>query len=208
MKGKIDIVNINFLNLSEEDELEKIKLALKKQRKDQDEANKLAQLDDLIHKLGCMAYKDIVDITSNGQAPLAIFLLCTCLLEQMATYRYGSNGNIKKFMKEYMPQYDGDIMHEMRNRINHNYSLHEKYAITIRARNAHLVPNRNGILIINMENFVEELGAVFNQFADDLRQNKGIGNNALNVLKTYGILGQATMDIIIPESDMNEDKSS
>lgn len=196
----MEVVNINFLG-SEENELKKVMDAIEKQKKDQDEANKMAQLDDLIHKLGNMAYKDIVDITSSGKAPLAIFLLCTCLIEQMATYRYGSNGNIKKFVKKYMPQYDGDVMHATRNRINHNYSLHEKYALAIGARNAHLVEDKNGAIIINMENFVEEIGAVFNQFAADLRQDKGIRNNALNTLKKYGILNQTTIEVIIPSLD-------
>jgi hypothetical protein len=199
----MEVVNIDFLGSAEEG-LKKVKAALEKQRKDQDEANKMAQLDDLIHKLGNMAYKDIVDITSSGKAPLAIFLLCTCLIEQLATYRYGSNGNIKKFVKQYMPQYDSDVMHEMRNRINHNYSLHEKYALTIGARNAHLVADRDGTVIINMENFVEELGIVFNKFATDLRQDKGIRNNALNTLKTYGILNQAMIEVIIPDSDSKD----
>lgn len=199
----MEILNINFLG-SEEDELKKVKAAIEKQRQDQDEVNKMAQLDDLIHKLGNMAYKDIVEITSNGKAPLAIFLLCTCLIEQMATYRYGSNGNIKKFVKKYMPQYDGDVMHEMRNRINHNYSLHEKYALTIGSRNAHLAQDLSGTIIINMENFVEEIGVVFNQFSTDLRQDKGIRNNALNTLKTYGILNQTTLEFISPSSSTNE----
>lgn len=196
----MEVVNMNFLG-SDEDELKKVMDAIEKQKRDQDDANRMAQLDDLLHKLGNMAYKDIVDITSSGKAPLAIFLLCTCLIEQMATYRYGSNGNIKKFVKKYMPQYDSDAMHEMRNRINHNYSLHKKYALTIGARNAHLVEDLNGAIIINMENFVEEIGVVFNQFATDLRQDKEIRNNALNTLTKYGILNQATIEVIIPSLD-------
>ena len=196
----MEVINMNFLG-SEENELKKVMDAIEKQKRDQGEIHKMAQLDDLIHKLGNMAYKDIVDITSSGKAPLAIFLLCTCLIEQMATYRYGSNGNIKKFVKKYMPQYDGEVMHEMRNRINHNYSLHEKYGLTIGSRNAHLVEDLNGTIIINMENFVEEIGVVFNQFSNDLRQDRGIRNNALNTLKTYGILNQTTIEFITPRSD-------
>lgn len=194
----MEIVNTNFLG-SEENELKKVMDAIEKQKRDQDEANKMAQLDDLIHKLRNMAYQDIVDITTSGKAPLAIFLLCTCLIEQMATYRYGNNGNIKFFVKEYMPQYDGEVMHVMRNRVNHNYSLHEKYAVTIGNRNAHLVPEEKGTIIINIENFVEEIGIVLNKWSTDLRQNKGLRNNALTVLNKYGILNQATMDVVLPE---------
>jgi len=200
MKGKISVVNIDFLNGSDEQELVKVKAALERQRKDQIEAGRMAQLDDLIHKLGNMAYRDIVEITSRTQAPLAVFLLCTCLLEQMATYRYSRNGNIRKFVKDYLPQYDADVMHEMRNRINHNYSLHEKYALTMGARNAHLNPNTDGVIVINIENFVEELGIAFSKFSDDLRKNKEIRNNALTVMQNYGILSQASMDILIPSS--------
>jgi hypothetical protein len=94
----MEVVNVDFLG-SEENELKKVMDAIEKQKRDQDEANKTAQLDDLIHKLRNMAYQDIVDITSHGKPPLAIFLLCTCLIEQMATYRYGSNRNIKKIRK-------------------------------------------------------------------------------------------------------------
>lgn len=195
----MEVININLFG-SEEDELNKVKAAIEKQRLDQDEANKMAQLDDLIHKLRNMAYQDIVHITQSGKAPLAIFLLCTCLIEQMATYRYGSNGNIKKFMKEYMPKYDSEVMHVMRNRINHNYSLHEMYAVTIGNRNAHLVPEEKGTIIINIENFVEEIGVVLNKWASDLRQNKDIRNNALSTLDKYGILNQATMDVVLPNS--------
>jgi hypothetical protein len=98
-----------------------------------------------------------------------------------------------------MSKYDGAVMHVMRNRINHNYSLHEMYAVTIGNRNAHLAEEK-GTIIINIENFVEEIGIVLNKWADDLRQNRNIRNNALATLNKYEILNQATMDVVLPKS--------
>lgn len=200
MKDQVSIVNIDIFG-DPEAELKKVKAALDTQKKNQEEVQKNAQLDRLIHTLRNMAYADIAELSRHGKAPIAIFILCTSLLEQLSVFYYGKNGKLDQFVKEFMRKYDGQEMKKMRDRISHNYSFSEKYAITIGIWEAHLVATKDGATIINIENLVQEIGTVFEQFEKELRVDKKRRDRALRKMNDVGLLQQANIDVTIPDSE-------
>jgi len=145
------------------------------------------------------AYGEIQDLT-RGDTVLASFMVCCCFIEQMATYRYGTtNVGSKEFIefaKEYLPAYDPfGLRNDLRNKLVHNYALGRKYALTARNHELHLEGIRSGKQVINLENFVADLGDAINRLVTQLRDDPGIKKNALKVMHKIHVISKNIIEL-------------
>ncbi len=143
------------------------------------------------------AYGDIKKV-STGDNVLASFILCSCFIEQMATFRYGrevGKNEFESFTKEYLSQYDAvKLREDLRNKLVHNYSLGESYSLVRGYPQFHLQIH-GGSTVINIENFVEELGKALDTFMLQLRTDQAIMANAVKVLEKINIVSISEIEI-------------
>ncbi len=145
------------------------------------------------------AFGDIVKV-SKGDNVLATFILCSCFIEQMATFRYGKEvggKEFKDFVEAYMKSYDPvKLRNDLRNKLVHNYSLGESYTLVQGYKDLHLKLNEN-TLIINLENFIDDLGSALDTLMNEFKTNLEIRNNALKALKDINIISGSEIQITI-----------
>lgn len=187
-------INLNFLG-DEEIEFSKIieacKLFLSQ--------NELEGIHRIKTALQDYALADIKKIACDDHV-LASFILCSCFIEQVATYRYGTDNvgpkHFKAFVTEYLPDYDGwKLRTDLRNKLVHNYSLGDTYFLTRENRTAHLKPDiSSGAIILNLENFVDDLEKALHRFLIQLLVEPDVRRNALDVLSKNYIIGMSHSD--------------
>lgn len=152
-------------------------------------------IDQIIHSLKNYNLRDIKKIAQMDTV-LASFTLCSCFVEQMSGFRYAKvkhktgNEMFKSFVKDYLSQYDPSKLREdLRNRLVHNYSLGETYSLTMRSNDYHLKPDKNGRLILNLENFIDDIDGAFTKWNGELRTNDDVRKNALTWFSKFQIIG-------------------
>ncbi len=141
-----------------------------------------------------IAYADLLE-TVKHELVIPAFILCSCLIEQILTFRYGSinigSNEFQYFVKEYLPKYNGKALRDdLRNRLIHNFSLGETYILTHKNPNGHLKnynSQREPIIktILNLEDLVEDLGQALNTFCHQLKTDSQIRGNAQHSLQQY-----------------------
>jgi hypothetical protein len=131
---------------------------------------------------------------------LSIFTLCFCLLDQMATFRYNRASQIENFTKEYLPKdYNGKSLQAIRHKLLHNLSFVEEYAMVRKTPIAHLKVEK-GSLILNAENFIDDIGIALDKYLAELKDEKNseIRTNAFNSLRlSGGVISQTEFEIQI-----------
>ncbi len=163
-------------------------------------SNEVVGIDRIMTALRGFAYGDIKKIES-GDNVLATFILCSCFIEQVATYRYGTanvgHTHFKAFVDEYLKAYDGQkLRSDLRNKLVHNYSLGETYSLTMRNRSAHLKEGLDGKTILNLENFVDDLGQALDVYEQQLITDREIRELAFKILSKNHIIGFGNIDYI------------
>ena len=152
-------------------------------------------IDQIIHSLKNYNLRDIKKIAQMDTV-LASFTLCSCFIEQVSGFRYAKvkhktgNEMFKSFVKDYLNQYEPSKLREdLRNKLVHNYSLGETYSLTMRCIDCHLKPDKYGRLILNLENFIDDIEIAFEKWTNELRTNDEIRKNALTWFSKYEIIG-------------------
>lgn len=128
---------------------------------------------------------------------LAVFILGSCLIEALAGFRFGqtrpdqkgSGDRFRKFVKEYLGQYDEkDLWKSLRCGLVHSYAEKGKYIFVNKKPLLHFKKHKNGRLIVNDENFVKDLEAAYQQFKKSILNDGTIFLNAEKRLKSLGLM--------------------
>lgn len=140
--------------------------------------------------------RDIIEINNHDKLEFTIaeFILCSCFIDQVSGFRYNTDKvgrRYRQFVKDYLPQYNADeLYNDLRNKLVHNYSIGSFYGLTRKAPNLHL-QKENGLTILNLENFIEDLKLVLDKYSLELRTDNDIRRKALCWFSEYKIIGLA-----------------
>ena len=105
------------------------------------------------------------------------------------------------FVKEYLPGYVPEQLREdLRNKLVHNFSLGETYMLISKNPRAHLERTKSkseGInkTLINLENFVAELGTALGTFLNQMKNDPVVKGNALHALNEIHVIGKGDFEI-------------
>ena len=137
--------------------------------------------------------RDIKEINSTKQElefPIAVFILCSCFIDQLSGFRYATErvkSRYIKFVKEYLPKYDANELNsDLRNRLVHNYSLGSYYVLSRKKPNWEILQTKYKFL--NADDFIADLEACFKRYKNELQTDPQIRNNALRWYETYKII--------------------
>lgn len=145
------------------------------------------KIEELISSFGQYAFCDIrYNIENKNESkPIAAFILCSCLIDQLAayTYNHGKKENskyYKKFIQEYLPSYKPlRLYNDLRCLLVHNYSISEYLALSTEE----LIPDNDGNSIsatnITAKKLFNDLVTAFEKFSKELRSNTETRKNAL-----------------------------
>jgi hypothetical protein len=151
-------------------------------------------IDHIIESFSEFNLRDIVEINNHPSLEFTIaeFTLCSCLIDQLSGFRYNTDKvgrRYRQFVKEYLPQYNPDeLYNDLRNRLVHNYSLGSFYGLIRKAPQLHL-KKVNGVTVLNLENFIEDLRKVLIKYSLELKTNNDIRRRALGWFSEYRIIG-------------------
>lgn len=156
-------------------------------------------IDQIEHSFKKYALQDIQAISrlnSHLDFTIAEFILCSCLIDQVSGFRYNSGKvgkRYKRFVDDYLPNYNsGHLWDDLRNKLVHQYSVGSFYALTRRLDpSLHLQP-ANGIVYLNLENFIEDLSNAIDTYISELRNNEDIRRNALSWFADSKIISQVS----------------
>jgi|GEM_PF-1337646 len=152
------------------------------------------------HSLRNYALRDI-KLISNQDTVIASFILCSCFIEHICTFRYGmskllSDKEFTDFVVEYLnhnypEKYDAKkLRSDLRNKLVHNYSLGETYALVMGQHHLHLQKLNETVIFLNLENFIIDLERAFNLYIEELRSDKdNLRELALTAFEKVKIIG-------------------
>jgi hypothetical protein len=141
-----------------------------------------------------MAFLDIKR-ASAGKSKMGAFILASCFIEYMAGFVAGKETNredYKKFVKDYLPPlYDPEKFYtDLRCKLVHNYSEGGSYLFVDDKLNLHGHREQtSGKLIINLENFIDDLEVALNRLLIEIEQNGSRMKTAETRYKKIGLLG-------------------
>mgnify|MGYP000951427081 CR=1 FL=1 len=122
----------------------------------------------------------------DPEFPIAGFILCVCLIDQLAGFRYNKEcvgDRFRKFAEEYLVPLDNrydpsHLYNDLRCKLIHEYSIGGNYALTNCGQEHHLkvVDGRVWLGIIP---FVDHLENILTRYIDELHNDKKIQDNAI-----------------------------
>jgi hypothetical protein len=123
---------------------------------------------------------------SNPPVPIAVFILCTCLIDQLSGFRYNSDMprlRFIDFVEKYMPSYDAaSLFKDLRNKLVHNYSVGEEaYVLSDQLSGFHLKPLDpvSKTKILDLSVFIADIEKAVDSYMKELRVNNECRNNAV-----------------------------
>lgn len=136
------------------------------------------------------------DIKTNTN--LAAFILGSCFIEALAGFycgqddpntRSGSGDRFRKFVRKYLSQYNAnDLWDSLRCGLVHSYAEKGKYNFVNKKRWLHFQSDKNGRIIINDEDFVEDLEMAYKDFKKDIINDPTIFSSAKKRFEGFGIM--------------------
>jgi hypothetical protein len=146
----------------------------------------LKEMDD--HLFG-WAIGDIEKASVKGSAKLAGFILGACFIDAMAgfyagidrkTAKNGSGPRFKHFVEKYLKQYDAQKLYEdLRCGLVHSYSEGGTYVFTDANKDGeHFDKTPRGKILLNLEDFVEDLKSAYQQYRLDLLSDDSLFKKA------------------------------
>ncbi len=149
------------------------------------------------HSLRNYDLRDI-KLISEQDTVIASFILCSCFIEHICTFRYGMKKTLNDkefcaFVDEYLDaKYNSEkLRKDLRNKLVHNYSLGQTYVLVQRHPDLHLKPYNRNQQYLNLENFINDLENAFNKYIQELRSNKdnlrALALDAFNAVKIIGL---------------------
>ena len=145
------------------------------------------KIEEIISSFGQYAFGDIrynIENKDNSK-PIAAFILCSCLIDQLAayTYNHGTKDNAKyyrKFIQEFLPSYKPlRLYNDLRCLLVHNYSISEYLAISTEDPFPDNDGNSFSATHITAKGLYNDLVKAFQKFAKELRSNTVTRKNAL-----------------------------
>lgn len=145
------------------------------------------KIEEIISSFGQYAFGDIkYNIENKNESkPIAAFILCSCLIDQLAayTYNHGTRENAKhykKFIQEYLPSYKPlRLYNDLRCLLVHNYSISEYLAISTEDPFPESDGNSISATHITATGLYNDLVKAFKKFTKELRSNTTTRTNAL-----------------------------
>jgi hypothetical protein len=150
------------------------------------------------------AYRDIERASIYGEAKLAGFILGACFIDALAGFYEGVDRNHVKnnssrrftnFVKKYLSEYDAQkLWTDLRCGLVHSYAAGTTYAFTdANKAGFHFSKAPNGMLILNLEDFLADLRKAYSKLRDDILTDKKIFNNALKRYESMWLMGLTSM---------------
>lgn len=149
-------------------------------------------IEQIIHSFTKFNIRDIEEINNNKlDFTIAEFILCSCLIDQVSGFRYNTDKvgkRYRQFVKDYLTNYNPDELYEdLRNKLVHNYSVGSHYGLTRNAKQLHL-KKENGILHLNLEDFIFDIKIALDKYFNELRTDNDIRRKALCWYTEYKII--------------------
>ena len=150
-----------------------------------------------------MAYQDIVRASIKGEAKLAGFILASCFLDAMAEFYSGpgrnkNRKNYIKFVTKFMPpSYDADKLYEdLRCGLVHSYAEgsnrdgpRNTYLFTDGNKaGTHLEVANSGKVILNLEDFISEVGQAYEDLKSEILSDSNVFRNAKRRFEEKGLM--------------------
>ena len=156
--------------------------------------------DDIIKSIiDSLKFNALEDIkrASFGRSKIGAFILCSCLIDAMAGFEKGertTRDDYKYFVSQHLPKYDAEKLYrDLRCKLVHGYSEGGSYLFTD-ARSGQHTDIEGDKIIINLENFIEEIGDALDRLAAILLDKNNIEARRL-AIKRYTDNGIILTDI-------------
>jgi len=139
-----------------------------------------------------MAFLDIKR-ASAGQSKMGAFILASCFIEHMAGFIAGretTNKDYKQFVRDYLPSlYDPERLYgDLRCKLVHNYSEGGSYMF-VDAKPAWHGQKTGTKMVINLENFIDDLEAALRKIFTELDTDSGKQKKAEARYDKIGLMG-------------------
>lgn len=180
--------------------------------------NDQEKIDAIKNSLSRMALSDIKRAQLHC-SPVASFILCSCLIDAMAGFRYGWTKNDERsnrklyidFVKNYLHGYDPvDLYTDLRCGLVHNYSAGYRYAFISKNPDWHRVI-RNNFIYINLGNFVSDIESAMHKYFSELDRDNEIRQLAMRRYDSLNIIVKnepnKSNQIILVEKMKNDNPS-
>jgi|WetSurMetagenome_2_1015567.scaffolds.fasta_scaffold178807_2 hypothetical protein len=152
-----------------------------------------------------IAFEDI-KLAQNNCSNIAPFILCSCLIDSLAGFRYGWTKDDEKsrkrsnrelfeaFVKSYLVSYEPKLLYkDLRCRLVHNFSVSNRYLFVSGEPTFHQVDS-NGRIKINLENFILEIQIAMEKYFSELDSQASIRALALKRYDSLGIIAKFDID--------------
>jgi hypothetical protein len=168
------------------------------------QAAKLNQIKSALHD---MAFLDIKR-ASAGQSKMGAFILASCFIEYLAGFLAGKETDredYKAFVQDYLPPlYDPERLYkDLRCKLVHNYSEGGSYIFTDAQPSVH-GQNDKGKMVINLENFIDDLEAALHKLLTELAFDSIKAKKAEERLDRIGLLGVYRIPVTTESEHCNE----
>lgn len=128
----------------------------------------------IIDSFGTFAFSDIK--LNVKPAPIAAFILCSCLIDQFAAFRYNkideTAASYNEFIREYLPQYRAlNLYVNLRCKLVHNYTVGKHIRITNDDVIFENIGKGKNVNVLTSEMLFNDLIEAFKMFSAHLKEN-------------------------------------
>jgi len=130
----------------------------------------------------------------QGNKSIAGFILCSCLIDHVACFRYNkeSSGKIyQSFIDDYLSGYGYDskrIYIDLRCKLVHNYTVGRSSYDLTSGTQLHLKKWNIGSVVLDLNVFVDHLEKALDKYLGELESDSIVKENAINRYRKVGIL--------------------
>ncbi|MDQ7838806.1 MAG: hypothetical protein RDU59_10015 [Thermodesulfobacteriota bacterium] len=129
---------------------------------------------------------------SSGNSKIGAFILASCFIDYMAGFVCGRETkpkDYKDFVSHYLPSIynPSKLYKDLRCRLVHNYSEGGSYWFKDNKPELH-GKTMNGRTIINLENFIDDLGKAFNKLLEEIKSDPSRKQKAVDRYNSIGLL--------------------
>ena len=144
----------------------------------------------IINSSNKLTKKPNIDMFSDFPSKYTEF--CQFIVEKLCEYYAGvSSGDaFRMFVERYLNQYSpGNLYDALRCKLVHAYTEGGVYRFTDNNKDGAHLSKKDNKIILNLEDFVNDLESAFHRFIQDLKTDDKIYENALKRFKSMSILG-------------------
>lgn len=129
---------------------------------------------------------------ASEKAKMGGFILASCLIDYLANFYSKENKSSDRYVEfcstyllSYIPK---DLYKSLRCKLVHNYTEGGKYVFTDNNEQFYLKPYRNKKIILNLENFIEDIENAMDQYFIDVKHDSVLKKRMINKFNKFGIL--------------------